>query len=85
METAQQFRPSQISTFPGPLRSFWPGGDPKVEKDTALIACRCSRSVEKTQWGEGIWTLEMISSSSGGQAEFSASNRERMNIQGIGS
>lgn len=41
---------------------------PSVEKDTALIACRCSRSVEKTQWGEGIWTLEMISSSSGGQA-----------------
>lgn len=41
---------------------------PSTEKDTALIACRCSRSMERTQWGEGIWNLEMLSSSSGGQA-----------------
>ena len=25
----------------------------ETEKDTALIACRCSRSTEKTEWGEG--------------------------------
>ena len=41
---------------------------PSTDKDTALIACRCSRAVEKTRWGEGIWNLEMLSSSSGGQA-----------------
>lgn len=41
---------------------------PSTEKDTALIACRCSRSTERTEWGEGIWNLEMLSSSSGGQA-----------------
>ena len=26
----------------------------QTDKDTALIACRCSRAVEKTRWGEGL-------------------------------
>lgn len=26
----------------------------QTDKDTALIACRCSRAGEKTRWGEGL-------------------------------